>query len=295
MLNDIVFFLTEAVNGMRRSGMMIVISVATVTVSLLVFGIFLLVSVNITHLANFMASKLEIRVYLKDSVGESDVSMFRDRLRAMPQVKKLEYVSREEGWKQFQTSYPTMALGEMITQNPLPNSFRVFVVDDSQFVSFAKYLSSIEEYVEDVTYGDIMAERIQMLYRFCRYSGYILVGLLTMATLMIVMNTIRLTVIARQAEIEIMQLVGATNPFIRAPFLIEGFLIGVIGSLLSVGILRPMYSYLAIEFQKKVPFVPLVYDPVTLRYVYFAITGAGIFLGTVGAFIAVSRTLKTKY
>jgi cell division transport system permease protein len=202
MLNDIVFFLTEAVNGMRRSGMMIVISVATVTVSLLVFGIFLLVSVNITHLANFMASKLEIRVYLKDSVGESDVAMFRDRLRAMPQVKKLEYVSREEGWKQFQTSYPTMVLGEMITQNPLPNSFRIFVVDDSQFVSFAKYLSSIEEYVEDVTYGDIMAERIQMLYRFCRYSGYILVGLLTMATLMIVMNTIRLTVIARQAEIE---------------------------------------------------------------------------------------------
>jgi cell division transport system permease protein len=295
MFNDFIFFITEAINGMRRSGMMIAISIATITVSLIVFGIFLLVSVNINHLANFMASKLEIRVYLKDSVSAPEISALQARIRASSQVKEVTFVSKAEGWTQFKKSYPSMALSDMFTSNPLPNSFRVFVLDESQFESYARYLQTLTEYVEDVTYGDVMADRIRMVYRFSRYSGYILVGLLTVATLMIVMNTIRLTVIARKTEIEIMQLVGATNSFIRAPFLIEGFLIGVIGSASSIGILRPMYSYLAIQFQEKVPFFPLVYDPTTLMLVYISIGMAGVLLGVLGAFIAVSRTLKITY
>lgn len=293
--NDLVFFFSEALNGIKRSGMMAVISVATISVSMIVFGLFLLVSVNLNNMANFMASRLEIRVYLKEDLTRPDQLSFQDRIARINHVRQVEYIGKDVAWKQFGEAYPTLALGDLLKTNPLPNSLKVKVTDDAHFERLVTYIRSFEEYVEDVTYGDIMAERIQVIYRVSKYSGYVLVGLLSFATLMIIMNTIRLTVIARQTEIEIMQLVGATNPFIRAPFMIEGFLIGAFGATISLLILKPLYTYLAVSFQEKIPYLPLVYDSAVLTQVYLIIGLSGIMLGIFGAFFAVTRSLKNLY
>ncbi len=295
MMTDFIFFLSEAITGMRRSGLMILISIATITVSLIVLGMFLLMSANIANLGDFMASKLEIRLYLKQSASEGAESDLRARIAKMKEVKSVKLVTRDDAWKKFQTNYPNMPLADWVRSNPLPDTIYVKLVDQKDIESMAAYFRRMDSLIDDVVYGGVIAQQIQTVSKFLRYSGFVLVGLLTLATLLIVMNTIRLTVIARQHEIEIMQLVGATNQFVRWPFLIEGLIIGSLGAGISIIILKLFYVYFVQWFQDTIPYFPLMYDVNTLRTIYLMLAGMGVFLGVVGAFIAVSRSLKTTF
>lgn len=295
MIDNILFFLSEAINGMRRSGLMIVISVITITVSLLIFGLVLLLSTNLNNLSQFMTSKLEIRVFLKDTITKRDRIQFQDRIRKMAKVDQVTFVSKDEAWVAFQKKYPSMKLDDLTDSNPLPHALYVHLQDHESLIRMAGYLKSFNEYVDEVIYGDKIAKQIQSLARVSYYAGFSLVVLLAFATLLIVMNTIRLTVIARQTEIEIMQLVGATNHFVRAPFLIEGVVIGVLGSVVAIAVLGPMYHYIVSVVSRSLPFFPLVVDSVILGSIYGFLLLVGVTLGSLGAYIGVSRSLRDTF
>jgi cell division transport system permease protein len=292
MFRDMMFFISEALIGMRRSGIMIFISIATITVSLIVFGLFLLISVNINNLTNFVSSKLEIRVYLKNDLNPADIQAFQKRVEQMADVKEVIFVDKETAWKKFRDNFQTMDLADLMTENPLPDSLRVFLSHNEQIPVMAKYLRGFTQYVDDVGYMNSIAERIEIFARFTRIAGLVLVGLLTLATLLITVNTIRLTVIARQNEILIMHLVGATHPFIRWPFIIEGLIMGAIGSGIAVIFLKFFYTLFGVRFQETVPYFPLVFDPVTLNLIYAVVGIVGTSLGVLGAYISVSKSLK---
>ncbi len=293
MFRDMAFFISEALIGMRRSGIMIFISVATITVSLIVFGLFLLISVNINNLTNFVSSKLEIRVYLKDSLSQQDVEAFQKRIQQMSDVKEVVFVDKESAWKKFRDNFQTMDLADLMAENPLPDSFRVMLNHNDQIPIMAKYLRGFTQYVDDVGYMSSIAERIEIFARFTRIAGLVLVGLLTVATLLITVNTIRLTVIARQNEILIMHLVGATHQFIRWPFIIEGLLMGALGSTIAIAFLKFFYTFFGVKFQASVPYFPLVFDSVTLNLIYGIVALVGTSLGVLGAYISVSKSLKS--
>lgn len=291
ILRDIGFFLTEAFISIRRSGLMAAISTATIGVSLVVFGLFLLISANISNLSTFFSEKLEIRVFLQDNIGPGEITAMKHRLEAMPDVKSVVFVSKDKAWRDFRKGFQSLSLSDLI-ENPLPHSFKITLRDNTKIMKIAQYVRGFEN-VEDVGYMGTIAERITKFAAYTRIAGFILVSLLTIATLLIVVNTIRLTVIARQDEITIMHLVGATVPFIRWPFIIEGALMGLVGSCIAVAILSPLYGMFAVRVQEKMPYVPVLQDSVTLNVIYLTLILVGTSLGIFGSYLSVSRTIKT--
>jgi len=291
MIRDFIFFFSEAIISIRRSGLMIAISIATISVSLVIFGIFLLISANISNLSSFFSSKLEVRVYLKDSISSDESKALQAQFDAMPAVRKVTFIPREDAWKAFQKSFPTIKLGSILSDNPLPHSFRLTVSDTEQIPPLVTRIRAYPQ-VDHVSEMGEYANRIATFSKYTRIAGVILVSLLTMATLLIIVNTIRLTVIARQDEISIMQLVGATVSFIRWPFIIEGLIIGIIGAVIAISFVSFGYSLLVVKFQESVPFVPMLYDSVTLNLIRLTVFALGTVLGVFGAYLSVSKTVK---
>jgi len=290
LLRDIGFFLTEAFISIRRSGLMAAISTATIGVSLVVFGLFLLISANISNMSTFFSEKLEIRIFLKDSISPGQISEMKHRLEAMPDVKAVVFVSKDKAWRDFRKGFQSLSLSDLV-ENPLPHSFKLTLKDNEKIVKTSQYVRGFEN-VEDVGYMGTIAERITKFAAYTRLAGFILVSLLTLATLLIVVNTIRLTVIARQDEITIMHLVGATVPFIRWPFIIEGALMGLVGACAAVAMLSPLYSMFVIRIQEKMPYIPVLQDGFRLNLIYLTLILVGTSLGIFGSYLSVSRTIK---
>ncbi len=292
MLNKLSFFISEAFIGMRRSALMMFIAIGTISVSLVIFGVFLLINANLSNLGNFVTAKLEIRAFLQSDISDAERMRFKTILEQMPYVKTVVFVDKNEAWKNFRTNYPNLELAEIVTDNPLPDAFKIVLSDNKHITELAGKIKSYNTYVEDVVYGGSIAERMSNFSRLVRIAGFILVIFLTLATLFIIVNTIRLTVLNREDEIAIMKLVGATNAFISGPFIIEGLLIGLSGSLIASGVLKYFYGVFASHFQTKMPYFPIVFDPWALNKIYLSIIALGIFLGILGAYISISKILK---
>jgi cell division transport system permease protein len=293
MIRRLLFFISEAYIAFRRSGIMIFIAVGTITVSLVVFGLVLLINVNMNNLAKFIASKIEIRVFLKEDLTMKEIASFQEEIRLIPEVKDVIYVPKEKAWGEFKEQYSNLNLTNLVDTNPLPNAFKVILTNNLTVKRIAAKLSFQNYYVADIVYGGIIAERMDRFATLVRIGGVILVGILSLATLFIIFNTIRLTVINRQNEITIMKLVGATNPFISGPFIIEGLIMGVFGSMLSVGLLKIVYHFFTVQIQKSIPYLPVVFNEATLNKIYFSILFLGALLGTLGALLSIKKSLKT--
>ena len=286
------FFFSEALIGMRRAGLMTLISMVTITVSLIMFGVFLIVTVNLNHLADYVSSKLEIRVFLHDTMTRKEIARFQQDLLAMNAVKSVSFIDKKDAWKQFHENHQNMPLDSVVHINPLPHAFRVVLVDNQSIKMLSQRLMRMQTYVSDVVYGGAMAERLHSISQLIRLAGLVLVVFLTLSTLFIIVNTIRLTVINRQEEITIMKLVGATNPFISGPFIIEGLILGAGGALFSVCILKSLYLFFSHKIQNVLPYLPLVYDDLILRNIYLFVLLIGSLLGLIGAYISISKSLK---
>ena len=145
-----------------------------------------------------------------------------------------------------------------------------------------------------ILFMEELANRVDIFRRFMAISGWMLIILLVLSSLFIIVNTIRLTVIARNEEISIMRLVGATDRFIKCPFLMEGFIIGIVGATLSTTILYSIYAIIIKQLIEKMLFFPFITDNTSLYYIYIFVLFSGAFIGMLGAYISVTRSLKTR-
>lgn len=288
------FFLKEAWAGFRRNEMMSMVSIITVTVSLVVFGAFLLVAVNMNNMAENLGSKMDIVAYVNKDMDEYGASSFIVEILKITGVESVNYISKQQAWEDFKNDYGSrLSLDEIVKENPLPNAFVIKVKSPQMVSPVAKSVSNIAA-VDEVRYSGNMADRFQSLLDAIRIAGIVLVALLVFATLLIIFNTIKLTVISRQTDIAIMKLVGATDSFIKWPFIIEGILIGMIGSALSFIILKFSYDIIAIKIQEALPFVPLIVSKSRLFWIYGGVCALGILLGMFGALLSVNSILKEK-
>ena len=286
------FFLREAWTGFRRSGIMSVVSLATVTVSLVVLGAFLLAVSNMGNAASIIGSKMEVAAYIDKNIDDYTANTFVLQISRFEGVDSVKYISKSQAWADFKNEFDErLSLSEVIKDNPLPNSFIVKVRSPQMVSVVAKKISNIPE-MDEVRYSGNLADRFQVLLDAVRWGGLILVVLLILATLLIVVNTIKLTVIARQTDIYIMKLVGATNSFIKWPFMLEGILIGAIGSALSFMVLKLSYDLAVYQIQKSLPFVPLITSKGQLFLIYGVVCVIGTILGLIGAYISVNSLLK---
>jgi len=293
-ITGVEFFVVEALRNVRRSWLMSFVAIGIVTVSLFIFGLFLLLVVNLGNTVAEVGSRLDLIAYTDRNLTDQDAGVLQSRISQITGVTKVSYISREEAWKNFREDFSQkLDLAEVTRNNPLPNSFAIEVRTPELLPAVAQSVARFPE-IDEVRYSGKLMSQMETLISAVRIGGAVLIFLLFFATLLIVVNTIRLTVLARETDIYIMRLVGATNSFIRWPFVIEGILIGVFGSVLGILILKTSNDAVTFRIQSALPFLPIVRDSNILNIIYVMVLLSGILLGMLGGYISVSRLLKEK-
>lgn len=292
MLNSMDFFVREAWTGFRRSGIMSFVAVGTVIVSLTIFGVFLMGVVNIGSIMGSISSNIQVSAYVNRPLERYEAENISRKISNLRGVSKVKYTSRDAAWKTFKDEYASkLNLETVVPDNPLPDTFVVEVEIPELVPSVARQISNVPA-ISEVRYSGKLLEQVESLASAVRIGGLILVCMLSVATLLIVINTIRLTVIAREKDISVMKLVGATNSFIKWPFIIEGIIIGIIGSVFSFAILKASYDIVILQISQALPFLPLISDQQHLFVIYLIVGCVGILLGMLGGYISVSKSLK---
>lgn len=292
MFSHLEFFIVEAFRSFRRSALISMVAIATITVSLTVFGLFLLLIVNLGNIVGTISSRLDIAAYASGDLSLEDAATIQLKISKISGVDKVVYTSKQEAWKKFKEDFGTkLALGEVVRDNPLPHTFAIRVKTPELLPSVAREISKLEV-IDEVRYSGKLINQIRSLISAVRVGGLALIFLLFLATLLIVVNTIRLTVLARETDIYIMKLVGATNTFVKWPFIIEGIMIGITGGVASFLFLKFSYESVTSRMIQALPFLPLVVDPLMLFVIYLTMVIGGMVLGMLGGYISVSRVLK---
>ena len=279
--------------SLKRNSWMSFASIGTVAVSLFVLGMFLILVVNMNRMVASLESQVEISVYIRDEVSDSGIHALEERITQMQGVESVKYVDRETAMKRFRErlgdqQFLLDSLGET---NPLPNSFEVRILRPDMVRTAAEAIAEMPG-VETAKYGQDVVEHLFDITRLVRLFGLALMFVLAMATLFIISNTIRLTVFARRKEIAIMKYVGATDWFIRWPFLLEGIVLGCLGGIVAAIVLRGAYRVIAAKIYDTLAFFPLLPENPFLHYVTAAILICGMFVGALGSTISLKKFLK---
>lgn len=287
------YFIQETLRSLRRNNWMSFASVGTVAVSLFVLGVFLLLVLNMNRLASSLESQVQISVYLADGLSESARKDIASDIEALQGIEEIRYVPKEEAKERLakrlgDQKYLLDALGE---KNPLPDSFEVVLKSPALVETAAAAITRMDG-IEQAKYGQDVIEHLFAITRLIRIFGLALMVLLAGATLFIISNTIRLTVFARRKEVAIMKYVGATDWFIRWPFLLEGMVLGFVGGVLAAIALQSFYAAMAAKIYETLAFFPLLPQYPYMYYVSAAILLSGMGIGALGSTISLKRFLK---
>ena len=287
------YFITESLNSIRRNGLMSLASLMTVALSLLILGVFIIMVMNLNHMASVLESQVQVTVYLQDTLKEVEVREVGTRITKLPGVTRVNFIAKEEAMNRFKQRLGEQQglLAELGEANPLPNSFEVKLDRPERVKPVALAIAQMKG-VEAARYGQEVVEQLFNLTRMVRIFGVVLILFLGLAALFIIVNTIRLTVFARRREIGIMKYVGATDWFIRWPFIIEGVLLGFLGACIAVLPLTQFYSMLTGQVYESLAFLPLLPKYPFMGYVNIFLLCAGIGIGALGSVISVKKFLK---
>jgi cell division transport system permease protein len=287
------YFIREVFFSLKRNNWMSVASIATVAVSLFILGMFLIIVMNMNRMASSLESQVQISVYLKEDISKQDVKDLQDDLQNMQGIASVTFVGKEKAMERFKErlgdqKFLLDALGDT---NPLPDSFEV-TVKQPELVKTAAAAISNYSGVESAKYGQDVVEHLFDITRLIRIFGLALMAVLAGATLFIISNTIRLTVFARRKEIAIMKYVGATDWFIRWPFLLEGIVLGCGGGIIAALALRSAYGMIAAKIYNTLAYFPLIPTYPFLNYISLTILLSGMIIGALGSTISLKRFLK---
>lgn len=287
------YFIREVFLSLKRNNWMSVASIGTVAVSLFIFGMFLMLVMNMNKMAESLESQVQINVYLEDSVEREDARDIGRELEDMQGVEKVTFISREDAMERFKERLGDQStlLDALEDTNPLPDAFEVTLARPELVKTAAESIEKLDG-VESAKYGQDVMEHLFEITRLIRIFGFSLMLVLALATLFIISNTIRLTVFARRKEIAIMKYVGATDWFIRWPFVLEGMVLGLFGSLLAALLLRATYTGIAGKVYETLAFFPLIPEQPFLTYITIIVILNGMAVGAVGSAVSIKRFLK---
>lgn len=292
-LSTIEYYIKEVYTSFKRNIWMTLASVFTVVLSLFILGFFSIVVLNLNKMADTLESQVQISVYLKEDLTQDEIDDTKDKLSKIDGVQDIKFTSKEEAMETFRERLGDQQylLDALDDNNPLPDSFSLTVKTPEQVKNIAEVASSLDT-VETATYSQDIINHLFNLTHLIRLIGIALIILLTGAALFIISNTIRLTVFARRREIAIMKYVGATDWFIRWPFLLEGIFLGFMGGGIAAICLRIIYNQITVEIYNAMAFFPLIPMHPFIDYITIVILISGIIIGALGSTISLKRFLK---
>lgn len=287
------YFIKEVYTSFKRNIWMTLASIFTVVLSLFILGFFSIVILNLNKMADTLESQVQISVYLKDDLSQEEIDETKETLSKIEGLQDIKFITREEAMENFKERLgdQQFLLDALDDTNPLPDSFSLTVTSPQQVKTIADAAAALDS-VESASYSQDIINHLFNLTHLIRLIGVALIILLTGAAIFIISNTIRLTVFARRKEIAIMKYVGATDWFIRWPFLLEGICLGFIGGGLATIFLYIVYNQVTQEIYEAMAFFPLIPQHPFIDYISLAILVAGIIIGALGSTISLKRFLK---
>jgi cell division transport system permease protein len=282
------FFIRESVRAMRRNAAPSFAALATVLVTMLVVGVFI-PAVEVTNdAANTVRGRLIVDVYMKTNATPADEARVRNEILAVPHVKTVQFESKTQAYRQQSQQNP--AAYALLTTNPLPDTFHVIPTNAAYVLAVHKDLTRgggvIDPAVQTVSFKKNYTKKALELTSAVKWGGLAFAVLLTIASILLIANTIRLSLYARRREVEVMKLVGATDWFIRWPFVIEGVIVGAAGGLLAiivlaiakVALLDPLFSGWALVSQIRTIAFPALVAVLLAASAVVSAVGSGLSL-----------------
>ena len=290
-MKGIGYLVKEGIKSVWNNRMMSLASIGVLVSCLLMTGLAVLLSLNVTSVVDSVGKDNQVTVFLNDDLNELEAVMeIGPELRNIENVSECEFYSKDEAIKELEDELGNLFSELQGENNPLPHSFHITMEDLSRYdETVSKILATPGIY--KVSDRSDVASKLTSLNELVTQIGLWIVIVLAIISLFIISNSIRMTMYSRRFEISIMKSVGATNWFIRVPFIIEGQVLGLIAGLLSSGIIAFLYNAMIVAVQYIIPFSKINYSqvavPMTLAFILL-----GILIGAIGAAISIGRYLK---
>jgi len=280
------YIIQEAFRGLGQNKSMSFITIGIISISIFIFGIFVLGTANLLKVISVAEERVEMIVYLNDSVSERDLNILQQQISTILGVQGTEYISKETALEQFKTDLKENTdLLSAFETNPLPASIKVYISMAYKTPEYMKEISqkvALFSGVDDIDYGAEWIEDLDRVIKILFVVDLVLGILIALASVFIVFNTIRLTVYARRDQLDIMDLVGATEMYLELPYIAEGVFHGLAGSMISTLLLYFLFSFIS----SKVP--GLIFLNTALVWVMIIF---GMLLGLVGSYMSVKQCM----
>lgn len=303
-MSSLFYFIRESLTGFKRNLSTTLGSIITIFLSLLMIGIFCICGVIVNNVVTSVENQVSITAYVADDASQEDIDEVSNYVQSLPGVESVSFTTKEQALENFtnsMTSNPDI-VEQLDGQNPLPASIDVDL-SEAQSVSeiadsilnnqtFVKICDNPEDPSDSLQYGQKTVDKLFSLTNTIRYIGIALIVVLIIIAFIFINNTIRLAIIARRKEISIMRLVGASNGFIRGPFLAEGALHAIIGSVLAIIAIEALRVIALPRITTALPWLPITVDVGTFVLIYVVLLVAGLVIGFLGSMLAMRRYLK---
>lgn len=287
----------EGFRNIRVNHLMSIASIAVLMSCLVMMGAAFMVIVNVNNVMSEIESQNVVMVYLKDEVQGEALTEMREKITLMQNVKKCEFVDKETAFKQQLEELDTDATYFEGVENPLPDLFKVSVSDMTKFDKTVAELKALDG-VDSVRDNREIAQTLVKIRQTIFYVSIGVIAVLLLISLFIIANTVRITMYSRRLEINIMKSVGATNWFIRWPFMVEGMVLGAISGILSLAVVWGLYRLVQPSVTSMLTMVSRGFTTVPFLnyaiYLLVAFLAIGIVSGGIGSLISIQKYLKER-
>lgn len=286
------YCIRQSVKSLSRNSWLAMLTSGLIAISLVILGGFLLVTTNVNQFIHTVESNVEISVFLEEGVNVPEIE---ERILALEGVEEHRYVSKEEGLEDFAGTMgdPTLLRDLEGENNPLPDLIRVRVSEPEQVSIVAQSIQAYPE-VELVDYGEELVSRLMEITGSLNTLFLVLGILIALGAVFLIVNIIRLSAVARQEEVTVMKYMGASNSYIRFPFLLEGMVMGWAGTMVAVVALILIYSQLTASFGQDS--LILLFQPVTdierLLPIFLGLILTGTVMAGFGSFVSIRKYLR---
>ncbi|MBR0404889.1 MAG: permease-like cell division protein FtsX [Eggerthellaceae bacterium] len=300
-MSSILYFFKQSIQGFARNLSTTLGSIITIFLSLFIIGLFLVGATVVDNIVKSVENEVSITAYVADSASQADLDAVQAYIAGLDGVSSVSFTTKDEALEEFKAMSSNADIVDELGGNPLPASINVELSDPQKVEEvagkiqtsdlFAK-VADEENPADSLKYGQRTVERLFQVTNYLRYGGLVLIALLVFIALVFINNTIRLAIMARRKEIAIMRLVGASNGFIRGPFLMEGALHAIIGAALAIGCIELIRRIALPKLQASLAFLPIQVEMNVFLAIYLALLVAGLIIGLIGSAFAMRRYLK---
>ncbi len=299
-ISSVGYSIRQGAKNIRRNLLFSLASIGTIVACLFVFGLFYAVLVNFRSAILKIENTISISVFFDEDLSTEGINLIGEQIKTRKEVNTIDYISPEQAWEEFsEQTYddPEAARAAFGDDNPLANSasYKITLLDSSTQADFVQFLEGIDG-VRKVSSSTYTADSISAINAFVGYSSFGIILILLLVSIFLINNTIIIGITVRREEIKIMKLIGATNAFVRAPFIVEGIVIGLIGSIIPIVLLYYLYDMVINYIAGRFTILKSLFDftpPAELFKILIPLTLViGIGIGFFGSLITTRRHLK---